>query len=54
MRNYLLILNGAAIADFFRRGNAENSFGRWMHRIGCDDILELYEISTGRRIASSI
>lgn len=54
MRNYLLVLNGAAIADFFRRGNAENSFRRWMNRIGCDDVLVLFELSSGRTIASSI
>lgn len=54
MRNFLLILNGVAIADFFTRGRAINAFRRRMLSISADDILELYNIESGVRIASNI
>lgn len=54
MRNFLLILNGVAIADYFTRGRAQNAFDRMMHRYNGDDIIELYDINTGHTIASSI
>ena len=53
MRNYLLILNGTAIADFFTRGRAENAFRRRMLSLSSDESLELYSIPDGRKIASS-
>lgn len=54
MRNFLLLLNGVAIADYFTRGRAENAFSRRVHSLSSDDVLELYEIRTGHRIASTI
>lgn len=54
MRNYLLILNGVGIRDYFTRGRAENAFARMVRIIGVDDILELYNIHSGHCIASSI
>lgn len=53
MRNFLLILNGKAIADFMTYGRALNAFRRRMLHIG-DDVLELYRLSDGYRVASSI
>ena len=55
MRNFILLLNGVAIADYFTRGRAQNAFDR-MVRIynSSDNILELYDLNTGHRIASSI
>lgn len=54
MRKFLLILNGKAIADYFYRGNAENAFARRVRTLDKNSILELYNIETGHRIASSI
>lgn len=54
MRNFLLMLNGVAIADYFTRGRAENAFNRRVRSVGQDDVLELYEIGSGHRIASTI
>ena len=54
MRKFLLILNGKAIADYFYRGTAENAFARRVRSLGKDDVLELYDLETGRRIASTI
>lgn len=51
MRNYLLILNGATIADYVTMGRALNAFSRYMYRIGEGDILELYDKNCGRNIA---
>lgn len=54
IRNFLLILNGKAIADFMTRGRAENAFRRRMLLIGKNDVLSLYSLPDGRIIASSI
>lgn len=54
MRNYLLLLNGKAIADYYTRGRAENAFRRKMLHLGADDDLTLYSLPDGRTIASSI
>ena len=54
MRNFILILNGVAIADYFTRGRAQNAFDRMMHRYNGDDIIELYDIRNGHSIASTI
>lgn len=54
MRNYLLLLNGRVINDFYTRGRAENAFQRRMLNADRDDIVELYSIPDRRRIASSI
>ena len=54
MRNFLLLLNGVAIADYFTRGRAENAFSRKVRSIRTDDILELYDLRNGHRIASTI
>lgn len=54
MRNYLLILNGTAIADFMTYGRALSAFRRKMCHIDSDSELELYRLSDGHRIASSI
>lgn len=54
MRNYLLLLNGKAIADYYTRGRAENAFRRKMLHLGSDDDLSLYSLPDGRIIASSI
>lgn len=51
MRNYLLILNGAVIADYVTMGRALNAFSRYMHRVFSGDILELYDVNCGRNIA---
>lgn len=56
MRNFILLLNGKAIADYFTKGRAQNAFDRMVRRYnssnGC--ILELYDLVNGHRIASSI
>lgn len=54
MRNYLLIMNGAPIADYFTKGVAQSAFARHMHRVTENDVLCLYELSTGKRIASNV
>ena len=55
MRDFLLILNCKAIADFKTYGTALNAFRRRMLSIDpAADVLELYQISTGHRCASSI
>lgn len=54
MRNYLLILNGVAIADFVTRGRAENAFRRRMYHLNENDMLSLHEIWSGRCIASNV
>lgn len=54
IRNYLLMLNGKAIADFMTRGRAENAFRRLMLHIGDNDYLSLFSLPDGRTIASSI
>lgn len=54
MKNYLLILNGVAIADFVTRGRAENAFRRMMYRISQTDMLSLHEMWSGRCIASNV
>ena len=54
MRNYLLMLNGKAIADYYTRGRAENAFRRRMLHLGANDYLSLFSLPDGRTIASSI
>lgn len=54
MRNYLLILNCAPIADFYRYGCALNAFRRKMLQISTDDVLELVRLVDGHVVASSI
>lgn len=54
MRNFVLMLNGAAIKDFYTRGRAEAAFARLMRRLNEDDVLELIEINRQHRICSSI
>ena len=54
MRNFLLILNCRAIADFMTYGRALNAFRRRMLHIGCDDVLELVRLSDGHICESSI
>ena len=54
MRNFLLILNGVAIADFCTKGRALNAFSRSMFHVTDDDVLELYNLNTGARIASNV
>lgn len=51
MRNYLLLLNGAVIADYVTKGRALNAFSRYMHRVDAGDILELYDVKCNRNIA---
>ena len=52
MRNFLLILNCRAIADFKTYGRALNAFRRRMVQLDCDDILELVRLSDGHICAS--
>lgn len=54
MRNYLLLLNGKAIADYYTRGRAENAFRRRLLHLGANDYLYLFSLTDGRTIASSI
>lgn len=54
MRKFVLFLNGSAIADYFTRGRAENAFSRRVRSIKPGDVLELIDIYTGHRCASSI
>lgn len=54
MRKFVIFLNGRAIADYFTRGRAENAFSRRVRRINDGDVLELIDIVTGHRFASSI
>ena len=55
MRNYLLILNCKDLAYFRSYERALAAFRRGMLRIDTHkDVLELYQISTGHRCASSI
>lgn len=53
MRDYLLILNCKAIADFKTYGRALSAFRRRMLDIDESDSLELVQISTGRVCESS-
>lgn len=52
MRNYLLVLNGIAINDFFTRGRAENAFQRRYENADREDIVELFDLRSGECIAS--
>lgn len=54
MRKFVIFLNGRAIADYFTRGRAENAFNRRVRRVNDGDVLELIDIVTGHRIASTI
>jgi len=54
MRNYLLIVNGVAIKDYFRRGTAENAFRRFVNYWNGNGVVELYSIPDGRAICSTI
>ena len=54
MRNFLLFLNGVAIADYYTRGRAENAFNRRVRSIRQGDVLELIDICSGHRIAGTI
>lgn len=54
MRNFLLVLNGKAIADYFTRGRALNGFERrWACKSSCD-VLVLFDLNSGETIASSL
>ena len=53
MRNYLLVLNGKAIADYMTRGRAENAFRRKMLHLGGYDMLSLFSLPDVREIAKS-
>lgn len=53
MRNYLLVLNGMAINDFFTRGRAESAFERRYENADREDIVELFDLRSGECIASS-
>lgn len=54
MRNFLLMLNCSAIADYYTYGRALNAFRRRMLHLGNDDVLELVRLSDGHICASSI
>lgn len=55
MRNYLLILNGVGIKDYYTRGRAEAAFARMVRHLNSkNDVLELYDINTQHRICSTI
>lgn len=55
MRNYLLVLNGVAIKDFYTRGRAESAFARMVRHLNAEeDVLELYDLNTQHRICSTI
>ena len=51
MRNYLLLLNGAVIADYVTMGRALNAYSHHMCRVDSGDILELYDVRCSRNIA---
>lgn len=54
MRNFLLIMNGDPIADFYRYGCALNAFRQKMLHVRTDDVLELVRLVDGHIVASSI
>lgn len=54
MRNFLLVLNGKAIADYFTRGRALKGFKRWCGRMSWCDTLDLIDLNSGETIASSL
>lgn len=54
MRNYLLIVNGVAIKDYFRRGTAENAFRRLVNSLKNEGVVQLYSMPDGRAICSTI
>ena len=54
MRNFLLVFNGKAIADYFTRGRALAGFKRWLERKSWCDTLVLFDLNTGETIASSL
>lgn len=54
MRNYLLVFNGKAIADYFTKSRALAGFKRWCGRKRWCDTLELFDLNTGATIASSL
>lgn len=56
MRNFILILNGVAIADYFTRGRAQNAFDRMVRRYNSSNghVLELIDMTNGHTFASSI
>lgn len=55
MRNFVLVLNGKVIADFRGYERALNAFRRRVLRIDqAADVLEMFNISTGHRCASTI
>lgn len=56
MRNFILLLNGVAVADYFTRGRAQNAFDRMVRRYNSSNgnVLELIELISGHRIASTI
>lgn len=55
MRNYLLVFNGKAVADYFTRGRALKGFKRWCttKKSWCDT-LELFDLNSGETVASSL
>ncbi len=53
-RNYLLVLNGKAIADYFTRSRALKGFKRWCTRKYWCDTLVLFDLNSGETIASSL
>lgn len=54
MKHYLLIKNGACIADYVRRTTAENAFRRAMYYVGAGDVVFLYDCLAGRNICSTL
>lgn len=54
MRNYLLVFNGAAVADYFTRSRALKGFKRWCGRKSWCDTLVLFDLNSGETIASSL
>jgi len=54
MRNFLLLLNCKAIADYYTYGRALGAFRRKMLHLSNDDVLELVRLSDGHICASSL
>lgn len=52
MKNYLLLLNGVVINDFFTRRRAEIAFERRVENADWEDAIELYDVRCGKYIAA--
>lgn len=53
MKNFLILLNGVIVADYYTRGRAENAFARYMHRVNEDQLLELFDVENSRTLATN-